>query len=408
MNFKGKPNYSNIYSNPNYILVSPNTTTTYRINSFSDANCLGQSSGNAIVTVNSIAGVVNTTIGSNCASTDGLVAYYPFDGNANDASGNGNNGTIFGATLTNNRFGNPNNAFQFNGALESDYIESDIVISGSFTISIWYKADVGSSIIDYPTMFHLFKNSNVRQETVINAIANQSGYGINRYKSIVRITNSLTDGLNQFSRIYPIEGEWNHTTVVYDDSRKTSSFYTNGILESEETFNQNFTLNSSIKARVGGNYQLGSNSFFKGVLDEFRIYNRALTDCEIKKLYDCNSTCSSPPVNCTSTDGLVAYYPFDGNANDASGNGNNANFNNATLTTDKNGKVNSAYSFNNTSIKVNTISPCWSSSSNLSVSAWIKPTVTNRRQEIIIFGEKNLTNSAITLYIESNGLLRVC
>ena len=45
---------------------------------------------------------------------DGLVAYYPFNGNANDESGNGYNGTVYGATLTYDRFGNPNSAYSFN------------------------------------------------------------------------------------------------------------------------------------------------------------------------------------------------------------------------------------------------------------------------------------------------------
>lgn len=46
----------------------------------------------------------------------GLVVYYPFNGNANDESGNGNNGTIYGATLTSNTFDSLNKAFSFNGA----------------------------------------------------------------------------------------------------------------------------------------------------------------------------------------------------------------------------------------------------------------------------------------------------
>jgi len=46
---------------------------------------------------------------------DGLVAYYPFNGNANDESGNGNNGTVNGATLTSDRFGNANSAYSFDG-----------------------------------------------------------------------------------------------------------------------------------------------------------------------------------------------------------------------------------------------------------------------------------------------------
>ena len=48
--------------------------------------------------------------------TNGLVLYYPFNGNANDASGHGNNGTVQGATLATNRFGVPNNAYSFNGS----------------------------------------------------------------------------------------------------------------------------------------------------------------------------------------------------------------------------------------------------------------------------------------------------
>src|SRR5205823_6470458 len=50
----------------------------------------------------------------------GMVAGYTFDGNANDVSGNGHNGTVYGATLTTNRVGAPNAAYSFNGT--SNYI----------------------------------------------------------------------------------------------------------------------------------------------------------------------------------------------------------------------------------------------------------------------------------------------
>jgi hypothetical protein len=52
---------------------------------------------------------------------DHLIAYYPFDGNAADMTGNGNNGTVFGAALTADRFGNPNSAYKFDGI--NDYID---------------------------------------------------------------------------------------------------------------------------------------------------------------------------------------------------------------------------------------------------------------------------------------------
>ena len=56
--------------------------------------------------------------------TDGLVAYYPFNGNANDESGNGNHGTVNGATLTSDRNGNENSSFSFNG--ESDDVRINL------------------------------------------------------------------------------------------------------------------------------------------------------------------------------------------------------------------------------------------------------------------------------------------
>jgi len=87
--------------------------------------------------------------------TQGLVAYYPFNGNANDESGNGNNGIDSGATLTTDRFGNANKAYWFNGT--SNYIEvSDNPIlrfSNSFSISLWvsltnpYRLDYNMTLI---------------------------------------------------------------------------------------------------------------------------------------------------------------------------------------------------------------------------------------------------------------------
>ena len=58
---------------------------------------------------------------------------------------------------------------------------------------------------------------------------------------------------------------------------------------------------------------------FRGVLDDIRVYNRALSSNEVAQLHAYEST----PQNSFPTNGLVAYYPFNGNANDASGNGNN-------------------------------------------------------------------------------------
>jgi hypothetical protein len=73
--------------------------------------------------------------------SDGLVAYYPFNGNANDESGNGHNGIVngTGATLTNDRFGNANKAYSFNGT--GSYIRVNVNTAdwfyNDFSITVW-------------------------------------------------------------------------------------------------------------------------------------------------------------------------------------------------------------------------------------------------------------------------------
>src|SRR6185436_5235414 len=68
------------------------------------------------------------------ALDDGLIAHYPFNGNANDASTNGNNGTVVGAQLTTDRNGNPNQAYLFNGT--SDYINVGQGVKPNFPLTI--------------------------------------------------------------------------------------------------------------------------------------------------------------------------------------------------------------------------------------------------------------------------------
>src|SRR5438552_10965983 len=89
------------------------------------------------------------TLSGFCQSflTNGLVAYYPFSGNANDASGNGLNGTINGATLIQDRFGRPNSAYSFNGS--SSYISfanTPTTQTNNWTISSWIKPATLSQI----------------------------------------------------------------------------------------------------------------------------------------------------------------------------------------------------------------------------------------------------------------------
>lgn len=76
--------------------------------------------------------------------TEGLVACYPFDGNANDASGNGNHGTVHGATLTEDRFGNADSAYTFNGINNYIHLSSlDSIGFNNGTVTLWFKLATG-------------------------------------------------------------------------------------------------------------------------------------------------------------------------------------------------------------------------------------------------------------------------
>ena len=72
---------------------------------------------------------------------EGMVAYYPFNSDANDESGNGNDGTVYGATLTEDRLGKANSAYSFDGVDDYILVNHDISInfSEAISISIWVK-----------------------------------------------------------------------------------------------------------------------------------------------------------------------------------------------------------------------------------------------------------------------------
>jgi hypothetical protein len=113
-------------SNVNW--VSPNTVGTYYV------SCK-VADGNGGEDDDSVNIIVEQQL-----PTQGLIAYYPFNGNANDESGNGNDGTVFGADLTTDRFNLSNKAYTFNGT--SEYISTNFTPSVIFSISFWYNKNL--------------------------------------------------------------------------------------------------------------------------------------------------------------------------------------------------------------------------------------------------------------------------
>ncbi len=211
----------------------------------------------------------------------GLVTYYPFNGNTNDESGNGNNGTVFGATLTTDRFGNLNKAYAFDG---NDYIKSN---AGSLptkerTTSLWFNA---TTLSTRPVLLGYGGAGSPGTSWWMNL----NHGGTLAYFLGVHYTQS--NYLRYFYTQEPI-GEWINFVATTDSNG--SKIYING----EEKSSNNFFINNtivtgkdlSIGVNVSGNgiapFKDNNIGYFNGKIDEVRIYNRALTAEEIGSLYN--------------------------------------------------------------------------------------------------------------------------
>jgi hypothetical protein len=291
---------------------------------------------------------------------EGLVGWYPFNGNANDESGNENHGIVNGATLSTDRYGNENRAFYFrgfnNGNNDHIKINKSATLSNfeSFTIQIYYKAIEDTLMAGY---------SSGQNQTGTLAAWEGDGIGtppgfIVDFKAddtIPSVGYFYTGGCcdahvyhqNHDSLTVKTNYEkWNHLVIVAN--QESYKIYLNGELQLEKEHISNFSLLDNLDLYIGlyGSVE-GEEPFwypFNGYIDDVAIWKKQLSEEEIKKLYygNKNTACS---LYGTLTNGLVAYYPFCGNANDESGNGLDGTVNGAELTFDRFGNSNSAYSF---------------------------------------------------------------
>jgi hypothetical protein len=209
----------------------------------------------------------------------GLIAQYTFNGNANDVSGNGNNGTVNGATLTTDRFGRTNRAYNFDG---NDYITiwtveqiNDKIDTSKGTISVWVKIDSVT-----PT-----RSAFVYQYCSLNS--DRLYIDVGDFYAPVSPENKLRFGLGDTYRLsnYILTNNiWYHVVTTWDSDGSTS-IYINGILDSIGTYgNPNFEFKDTEYFYLGKGYK-DNEGIFIGKIDDIRIYNRALTDLEVTEIY---------------------------------------------------------------------------------------------------------------------------
>ena len=116
--------------------------------------------------------------GPSYVPSNGLIGWWPFNGNANDESLNGNNGSVNGATLTTDRHGNINSAYTFNGV--NNFISvsgaSAVTYSSGITISCWYKSTIAGPS---SAQFLVAKGSdNIQPHRGINSPKNLQSYNV--------------------------------------------------------------------------------------------------------------------------------------------------------------------------------------------------------------------------------------
>jgi hypothetical protein len=207
----------------------------------------------------------------------GLVAYYPFNGNAKDESGNGYDGKISGTTLTKDRHDNAEKAYDFDGIDDYITLPSNIFdgVDG-FTISAWIN-------LNSPSLAH----------TIISgALAGNDNKLVIGTSTTRRFYISYI-GQDQFS--FPAEdlmGEWKHIVVTKLSRQPTFIVFVDGLFKAkiEHTksgplkFAPNGLMIGPEQDSAGGGFQ--ANQLLKGTVDDYRIYNRALSDAEVKTLYE--------------------------------------------------------------------------------------------------------------------------
>ncbi len=226
----------------------------------------------------------------------GLAAYYPFNGNANDASGNNNNPSFNNATLVPDRLGNANSAYHFNGTDSYMKIPNSpsLNFNNKMSISVWVRPTGfytgtchGNSVVmkgdaDYLTGNYLVRfddnvyTSGANCSTPVVDITHQNFYGSEASSSPPGYTP------------YIAQNQWHHVVITHDGT--TAKLYVNCELKASHAQTAGQTFTNSYDLFLGKLNAAAFPYWLNGDLDEVRIYNRAINVDEVKALGGCTPT----------------------------------------------------------------------------------------------------------------------
>ncbi|NBS80014.1 LamG domain-containing protein [bacterium] len=210
----------------------------------------------------------------------GLAAYYPFSGNANDSSGNGNNGIPVSPVLSVDRLGASNAAYTFNGTSDRIDLANSAALNMNngvpFSMSAWIKTDFndGQRVI-------LAKAAGAWGNTPALFVDNEGKLRFDNFE-VSEVHSSTTVRT----------GNWMHVAVTYDGS--TFRLFVNGVADGERAFRGSNELGNSWTFSIGGSLNTSFPSgMFKGSIDEVQFWSRTLSPAEVAGVVQA----SSPPAN---------------------------------------------------------------------------------------------------------------
>ncbi len=295
-----------------------------------------------------------------------MVAYYPFNGNAQDETGNGHNADHISATLATDRFGLTDGCYYFNGS-SSSYIKiphhTDLNLGGSFTISAWVYGEPTSG-----TSSIISKGRDIIDGT----------YSMRKWYMSCR-----NGGAHHTASAGITDGSWHHLVYVVDSENDILKAYTDGVLVDQNAF-PDFQTNNTYPLVFGRHFVSATGGSYpypyKGKLDDIRIFDRDFSSEEVFNLYNqesgnlapivfyassCDTSmvksdstivadqygCDSLIINITSlqnaisSDSSIIFYPLDGNTDDLGGRDLHGVNNGASMIQNRFGESNKAMDF---------------------------------------------------------------
>ena len=235
----------------------------------------------------------------NYVPSNGLVGWWPFNGNANDESGNGNNGTVNNVNSAIDRFGNGNSAFSFNRQTMNEINvnnSSSLNSLYNITISIWVK------LVSY----------NEPGQAGYNHWINKSDQSNNHHFIFANNASQVyfyyTGGAGFFAtNNLPQLNQWTHILVThyYDGSQNSiCKFYFDGnLIESIPALQP---INQTLDNLKIGAFGAENYNRVDGSLDDIGIWNRALTECEIQDLYHAQLNSASQSISAGADQSICA------------------------------------------------------------------------------------------------------